>query len=268
MTGGSRNILVRMRKAELKKLAGFLCIPLFFGFWELAARNHWVDTQFVPAFSAVVREMGALIRLHMFWEHIYYSLFRLGAGLLAAVLVALPLGFVLAAKLPRAAAFVTPFLTNLSLVNPFTLIPIFIILFKTGETSKIIVLFWCVLFPTLFSTMASVKNFDPVLLKAAKAMGATSVNLFFTVILPGCFGRVLTGVKTSVTFGFTVLITVETLGADSGLGWLVHNAENNYNIPRMYVGILLIAVIGVLAATLLDKLQQWATRWAPEGGAI
>lgn len=252
----------------MKKFTGFLFIPLFFGFWELAARSNWVDTQFVPAFSTVVSEMGELIGLHMFWEHILYSLFRLGAGLSAAVVIALPLGFMLAAKLPKVAAFVTPFLTNLSLVNPFTLIPIFIILFKTGETSKIIVIFWCVIFPSLFSAMASVKNFDPVLIKAAKAMGANSANMFFTVILPGCFGRILTGIKTSVTFGFTVLITVETLGADSGLGWLVHNAEKNYNIPRMYVGILLIAVIGVIVATLLDKLQQWATKWEPKGAVI
>jgi NitT/TauT family transport system permease protein len=251
----------------LKKITGFLFIALFFGFWEFAARQNLIDTQFIPPFSAVVKEMGELIGLHMFREHIYYSLFRLGVGIATAVLVALPLGFALAAKFPRLAAFVTPFLTNLSLVNPFTLVPIFIILFKTGEASKIIVIFWCVIFPALFSAMASVKNFDPDLIKAAKAMGTKSAKLFFSVILPGCFGRILTGVKTSVTFGFTVLIAVEELGADSGLGWLVHNSEKNYNIPRMYVGILLIAIIGVAVATLLDKLQEFSTKWEPKGAA-
>jgi NitT/TauT family transport system permease protein len=251
----------------LKKITGFLFIALFFGFWEFAARQNLIDTQFVPAFSKVAEEIGELIKLRMFWEHIYYCLLRLGAGIVAAVLVALPLGFVLAAKFPKAAAFVTPFLTNLSLVNPFTLVPVFMILFKTGEASKIIVIFWCVIFPALFSTMASVKNFDPDLIKAAKGMGAKAVKLFFSVILPGCFGRILTGIKTSVTFGFTVLIMVEELGADSGLGWLVHNSEKNYNIPRMYVGILLIAVIGVAVATLLDKLQEFSTRWEPKGAA-
>jgi NitT/TauT family transport system permease protein len=249
----------------MKRYIGFLFIPAFFGFWEFAARASLVDTQFVPAFSTVVAEIGELIKLRIFWDNIYYSVFRLGAGLITAVAAAIPLGFVLAAKMPKTAAFITPFLTNLSLVNPFTLAPVFIILFKTGEASKIIIILWCVIFPALFSTMASVNNFDPVLIKASKAMGANSRRIFFTVILPGCFGRILTGIKTSVTFGFTVLIAVEELGADSGLGWLVHNSEQNYNIPRMYVGILLIAVVGVAAATLLEKLQEYSTRWEPKG---
>ncbi len=117
----------------MKKFVGFIFVILFFGFWELAAKQNWIDTQFIPAFSTVIKEMGEMIQLHMFWEHIYYSIFRLALGIVIAVLVALPLGFLLAAKLPRVAAFVTPFLTNLSLINPFTLVPIFIILFKTGE---------------------------------------------------------------------------------------------------------------------------------------
>lgn len=248
----------------MKKIVGFIFVILFFGFWELAAKQSWIDTQFIPAFSTVIKEMAEMIQLHMFWEHLYYSVFRLALGIVIAVLVALPLGFLLAAKLPKVAAFVTPFLTNISLINPFTLVPIFIILFKTGETSKIVIIFWCVIFPALFSAMASVKNFDPVLIKAAKAMGTNWIKMFFSIILPGCFGRILTGIKTSVTFGFTVLIAVEELGADSGLGWLVHNAEKNYNIPRMYVGILLIAIIGVIVATLLDKLQEWSVRWEPK----
>jgi NitT/TauT family transport system permease protein len=247
----------------MKKFVGFIFVILFFGFWELAANQNWVDTQFIPAFSVVIKEMAEMIQLHMLWEHIGYSVFRLALGIVIAMLIALPLGFLLAAKLPKAAAFVTPFLTNLSLINPFTLVPVFIILFKTGETSKIALIFWCVIFPALFSAMASVKNFDPVLIKAAKSMGTNWIKMFFAIILPGCFGRILTGIKTSVTFGFTVLIAVEELGADSGLGWLVHNAEKNYNIPRMYVGILLIAVIGVIVATLLDKLQEWSVRWQP-----
>jgi NitT/TauT family transport system permease protein len=251
----------------MKKAVGFIFVIVFLGFWEIAARNSWIDTQFVPAFSNVIREMVLMIEQNTFLEHIWYSVFRLGIGIVLAVGVALPLGFLLAAKLPRAAAFVTPFLTNLSLVNPFTLVPVFIILFKTGETSKIMLIFWCVLFPALFSVMACVRNFDPVLIKAAKAMGTGSVKMFFAIILPGCFGRILTGIKTSVTFGFTVLIAVEEIGADSGIGWLVHNAEKNYNIPRMYVGIVLIAVIGVIVATMLDRLQAWSTRWEPKGAA-
>jgi NitT/TauT family transport system permease protein len=248
----------------MKKLVGFIFVIFFFGFWELAATQHWLDTQFIPTFSTVIEEMREMLAQHMFWEHIYYSVFRLSLGIVTAILVALPLGFLLAAKLPKVAAFVTPFLTTLSLINPFTLVPIFIILFKTGEMSKVLIIFWCVIFPALFSTMASVKNFNPIFIKAAKAMGTNGIKMFFSIILPGCFGRILTGIKTSVTFGFTVLIAVEELGADSGLGWLVHNAEKNYNIPRMYVGIVLIAVIGIIVATLLDRLQEWSVRWEPK----
>jgi NitT/TauT family transport system permease protein len=154
-----------------------------------------------------------------------------------------------------------PLLVNLSLVNPFTLLPVFILLLGMGEGSKIFVIYWVVLFPALFSTIAGINRIDPQLIKAARAMGSGGMKIFFDIILPGSAANLFTGIKSAITMGFTVLLGSEMLGARSGLGWIIFNSQKNYNIPRAYVGILFIALAGVIVSVLIDALQKRIVRW-------
>jgi NitT/TauT family transport system permease protein len=238
-----------------------LVIAGFFALWELAARIGAIDTQFIPAFTTVINEAWELLRTGDLERHIGVSMLRLFAGIVLAVFTALPLGFLLAGWKPKLAKFLNPLLVNLSLMNPFTLLPVFILLLGMGETSKIFIIYWVVLFPALFSTIAGINRIDPQLIKAARVMDSGSVKIFFDIILPGSVTRLFTGVKSAVTMGFTVLLGSEMLGARSGLGWIIFNSKRNYNIPRAYVGILFIAVTGVIVALLLDALQKRIVHW-------
>jgi len=243
----------------VKIIVSIAVIAGFFALWEIAARLGWIDTQFVPAFSAVLEYCVKLLKSGELFVHIGTSLLRLFAGIGLAVITALPLGFLLAGWKPRLTAFLTPLLVNLSLVNAFTLLPIFIILFGLGEVSKVLIIYYVVVFPALFGTINGILNIDPQVMKIARIMGAGGVKIFFSVILPGCIARLFAGIKSSVTMGFTVLLGAEMVGAKAGLGYLIFISNKRYDIPAMFVGILLIAVTGTVVTLALDKLQKSLT---------
>ncbi|MDR3354351.1 MAG: ABC transporter permease [Synergistaceae bacterium] len=250
----------------MKSFLSILIIAVFFLVWESAARLGLIDTQFIPSFTTVMKEVFSLMRNGSLFVHILASVGRLFSGIVLAVALALPLGFMLAGWTPRLADFLNPLFTNLSMANPFTLVPIFILLLGMGEASKIGIIFWVVLWPALFSTIAGVTQIDPEMIKAARAMGASGTKIFFSVILPGSVNRIFTGVKSSVTFGFTVLVGAEMIGAKAGLDFIVFTSNQNYNIPRLYVGILTIAVVGVIVSRLIERLQKLIVVWEDGAG--
>jgi NitT/TauT family transport system permease protein len=245
----------------MKIYIGAGVIAVFFLIWEVSGRFGLIDTQFVPTFSTVIREALSMIKSGNLFIHIFASLLRLFMGIMLAVAVALPLGFLLAGWAPGLSAFLNPLFTNLSMLNPFTLIPVFMLLLGMGEVSKIGLIFWVTLWPALFSAIAGVRGLDPVLLKAARAMGAGGVKIFFSIILPGSVNRIFTGIRSCITLGFTVLVGAEMIGSKTGLGFIVFTSNKNYNIPRMYVGILMIAVTGALVNTAIEKLQKRIVVW-------
>jgi NitT/TauT family transport system permease protein len=245
----------------MKKISGFAVIVVFFIIWELAARLGVIDTQFIPAFSTVMRDVFTLARSGALFVHILASLRRLFLGVSLAVAVALPMGFLLAGWTPRLADFLNPLFTNFSMANPFTLIPVFMLLLGMGEASKVGIIFWVTLWPVLFSSIAGVNQLDPSILKLARAMKAGGVKIFFSVILPGSANRIFTGIKSSVALGFIVLMGAEMIGSKEGLGFIIFVSNKNYNIPRLYVGILMIAVVGALVNFAIERLQKSIVVW-------
>lgn len=234
---------------------------IFFLIWELAARAGILDTQFIPAFSTVALRMFKMILSGELFIHISISIQRMAIGFILATIVAVPAGFILVGWVPKVAEFFNPLFTNFSQVNPFTLIPLFIVLFGIGEMGKISIIFWVILWPVLFTTMAGINQIEPLLIKGARSMGASGVQIFFKVILPGSISRIFTGIKTALTLGFTMLIGTEMVGSEAGIGWIVSNSQKNYDIPKLYVGILTIAIVGALISVLTDKLKESIIVW-------
>lgn len=244
-----------------QRYINIIVIAVFFLIWELAARAGILDTQFVPAFSTVALKMFNMMLSGELFIHISISIQRMAIGFILATIVAVPAGFILGGWVPKVAEFFNPLFTNFSQVNPFTLIPLFIILFGIGEAGKISIIFWVILWPMLFTTMAGINQIEPILIKGARSMGANGLQIFFKVILPGSIGRIFTGIKTALTIGFTMLIGTEMVGAEAGIGWIISNSQKNYDIPKLYVGILTIAIVGALISVLADKLKESLIVW-------
>lgn len=251
---------LRWRPALLRcsGLAGFALL------WELSSRLRWIDPTFAPALSTVVATIGRLIVSGALLFHVCISAGRALAGLGLGLLIAVPAGLVLERWAPRARLVLDPFLRVLSQVNPFSLMPVFLLFFGSGELVKITTVGWVAIWPVLFYTLTAVATVDPVLLKTARSMALSERELVLRVVLPASVPTLFVGLRIAAGLVFFMLIAAEMLGTNGGLGWLVHNSAMNYRIPGIYAGSLCVTLLGFGLHRGLVALER---RLSPRAGA-
>jgi len=238
----------------------FYIILGFFLFWQVIPFTGLVDPHFVPPLSKVLAESIQLGFANIAID-ISISLGRVIIGFIMAAAVALPLGFILAGAFPKLARLLNPLMVFLSQVPPFILFPVFVIIFGVGNGGIYTVIFWSAIWPLLFNTIAGTQLVDPLLIKSARSMGAGQLTIFFKVIVPGALASIMIGTRTAITICFMMLIGAETMGANSGLGWLIHQSQRMAMIPRIYFAVLLVAVIGLLINYLIEWLERNIIVW-------
>lgn len=242
-------------------LAGNLSIILFLILWESASRLDWVPRTFISPPSEVLSTLWDLLITGVLFKHIRVSFVRSFSGFLLAAVIAVPLGFLLGGWFRLFERILTPVLRLFTEINPFSLFPVFILLFGIGEVSKIAMLFWVCLWPILLNTITGIKNVDSLLVKSARSMGVTGQTLFFKVILPAASPNIFHGLRTSCGVAFFMLIAAEMIGASSGLGWLVFNAQNNYQISKLFATTVTISALGLSLNYLFGEVEERYLSW-------
>lgn len=253
-------ILYGLRKIT-SVLAGNLSIMVFFLIWELACRLEWIPRTFISPPSEVLSTLWDLLITGVLFKHIRVSFVRSFSGFLLAAVIAVPLGFLLGGWFRLFERILTPVLRLFSEINPFTLFPVFILVFGIGEISKIAMLFWVCLWPILLNTITGIKNVDNLLVKSARTMGVAGHTLFFKVILPAASPNIFHGLRTSCGVAFFMLIAAEMIGASSGLGWLVFNAQNNYQISKLFATTVTISALGLTLNYLFGEVEERYLSW-------
>ncbi|MBP2636242.1 MAG: ABC-type transporter, integral rane subunit [Firmicutes bacterium] len=238
-----------------------LSIIIFLSIWEAAPRIGLVPQTFISPPSIVLSTIWDLVTTGVLFIHIKASLLRAVFGFILAAVIGIPLGFFLGGWFRLFERVMTPLLRLLAEVNPFSLFPVFILIFGIGEISKVSMIFWVCLWPILLNTITGVKNVDALLIKSARSMGVTAVDMFFKVVLPAASPGIFHGVKTSCNTAFFMLIAAEMIGASSGLGWLVFNAQNNYQIPKLFATTVTISALGLSLNYLFVELERRIIIW-------
>jgi NitT/TauT family transport system permease protein len=236
-------------------------VIIFFVLWQAAPTLGWLDAQFVPPLSQVLQALHLLWTDGQLFMHSMVSLWRAVVGLLISIVIALPLGFCLGRWFPKAAKRLDPLFRIFTQVNPFSLMPVFIIMFGIGEIAKLAVIAWVCIWPVLFNTITGVKAVEPVLIKSALSMGISKKDLIFKILLPGAAPHIFLGIRIGAEMSFFMLIAGEMIGANAGLGWLIHNSGMNNQIPRLYAGGFTIVLIAVLFSKFLKYLQNRVFFW-------
>jgi NitT/TauT family transport system permease protein len=236
-------------------------IIFFLLLWETAARLRWVDPYFLPPISAVLLEIPRIFADGNLISNLVISSVRGIGGLLMAMLIGLPLGFILSRRFVSLAEAIGPLLRVLSQVNPFLLMMAFTLFFGYGETAKFAVIAWVSLWPMLFYTITAVRNVDPLQLKTATSLAMSERDLLVKVFIPSALPTIFVGIRISAGLTFFILIAVEMLSAVSGLGWFVHNSAMNFEIIRMYAGATVIVITGFLLNRFLMAQERNLFSW-------
>jgi NitT/TauT family transport system permease protein len=253
---------VALRCTVERALARWGLVALFFAAWEVAPRTGLVDRTFLPPLSEVLVEGWRLLGNGQLLVHVEASLLRALTGLTVAILVGIPSGLAIG-WYARVALVVMPLLELFRNTAPLALLPVFILLLGIGESSKAALIVYSCLWPILLNTISGVHGVDPLLIKAARAMGLSPVRLFFKVILPAAVPTIFVGIRLAGAFSLVVLIAAEMIGAKSGLGYLIIYSQYNFQLQDMYVGILTITFIGLVFNRGLMALERHFTSWKP-----
>jgi NitT/TauT family transport system permease protein len=236
-----------------------LIVPvLSLALWHVAV--VLTGTKIFPSPIAVARGITQLPNLG---SYIADSLFRVGAGYFAAVLLGVPIGLALGwwSGLARAT---NPLIQMLRPISPLAWMPLAVIWFGVSNLAPIFLIFLASFFPVVVSTMNGVRNVPAVYVQAGRNFGLSTPALMARVIVPAVLPRILVGLRIAFGIAWLVLVAAEMIAVDSGLGYLIIDARNAGKRYDLVVGgMLLIGVIGLLLDTLIrltERLQfvKWA----------
>ncbi|VFA95294.1 Putative aliphatic sulfonates transport permease protein ssuC [Nocardia farcinica] len=238
-------------------------IAAFVAIWQLAPQAGLVDEVFLPPFTTVAEAFVDLVRSGEMWTHVSTSLGRSLSGFAIALAIAVPLGVAIAWYKP-VADLLNPILELFRNTAALALLPVFVLILGIGETSKVALVVYASTFPILLNTITGVRTVDPLLIKSAASLGLTPLRLFQKVILPAAIPAIFTGLRMAAASSILVLLAAEMVGARAGLGYLITAAQQNFQIPNMYAGILAISLLGLSFNGLLVALERRFSRWRAE----
>ncbi|MCA6097925.1 ABC transporter permease [Bradyrhizobium australafricanum] len=266
----ARSPLVSAVRAATRGLAAFgrrsLLLIALLAIWEAAPRLGLIDAVFLPPFSDVIAAGWQLAQTGELYDDASASLLRALSGFLVSVVLFVPFGLAVG-WYTRLGDLLNQFIEICRNTAPLALLPVFILLLGIGELSKVTMVVYSCAWPLLLNTIAAVKQVDPLLIKSARTMGATSQQLFRKVILPAALPTIFVGIRLASASAMLVLVASEMVGAKAGLGYLIINSQYSFLIPQMYFGIIGITVIGLAFNAVLEALERRLMRWKAQVSA-
>jgi ABC-type nitrate/sulfonate/bicarbonate transport system permease component len=233
---------------------------LLLGLWQLAASRAWIETRFFPAPLVIVRAGVAMTRSGELPANVALTLARIGVGFVLGAVPGVVLGLAIGLfRTVRAA--LQPIVDATFPVPKIALLPLFILIFGLGEASKYAVVAVSVVYLVLINTAAGVRGIDRVYLDVAHNVGASRRTLFVAVALPAAMPMIVTGLRLGIGVALLVIVSAEFVGARSGLGYLIWSAWQEFQVERMYVGLLAVAVLGVFSALLMNLVEYLLMPW-------
>ncbi len=149
-------------------------------------------------------------------------------------------------------------------ISTLALVPVMFIWLGVGNTSKIIIISKACFFPIALNTIAGIKGVDLKLIQAARSLGASGIDLWTKVLLPAALPMILTGMRISTAMAMVSIVGVEMLASDSGIGFLVIDAQRVFATDKMFAGVLVISLLGFsldrLARLIQTRLLKWQTK--------
>lgn len=239
-------------------------VLLFISLWEILPATGLVDPIFIPRFSGVLATIYDLNQTGELVQHTRISLMRAFSGLIAAVMIGLPLGLLLGGWFPRIQQATEPLMELFAQANPLILAHIIIFFLGIGESAKTFIIAWLCVWPITFSTITGIRTADASLVKAARSLGLGRRQLFLKVILPSAAPSIFTGLRLSAGYAFIMLIASEMMGASSGLGWFIVQSQESYHVLRIFAGATVITFLALLTDLSIRLLQHHFTFWSSE----
>jgi sulfonate transport system permease protein len=237
-------------------VAGLLAI------WSLATWQQWVDPVLLPSPIATFKALWQGMDGGALGFDFVKTVCRTAASTLIAAVIAIPLGIVLGSseRVYRSLEFVIDFFRSTPASAMF---PLFLVLFGVGDETKISVAAFGAILVILFNVAYGVMNARKTRLLAAKVMGASSLRVLFDVTLLESLPQTFVGLRNGVSLALVIIVVAEMfIGSQDGLGHSVFEAQQLFDMPRMYAAIFAAGVLGYGLNLLFLLIERRFVHWA------
>jgi taurine transport system permease protein len=237
---------------------------LMFAAWWIASHSGWIKPLFLPRpeaiWGAFQQSLAGDIDGHTLYGHFAASVARVFAAFALAVAVAVPVGLSMGVSRVARGIFDPP-IEFYRPLPPLAYLPLMVIWFGIGETSKIILLFLAIFAPVALAARAGVRSVSQEQIQAARSMGASPWQVVLHVIAPGALPEILVGLRIGMGVGWTTLVAAEMVAADAGLGKMVFNAANFLRTDVVMLGTIVIGIVAFAFEMLMRWVEKRAAPW-------
>jgi sulfonate transport system permease protein len=230
--------------------------------WQLLAQAGIISTRVLPAPTQVFEAAVRLTLSGELFRNLTISLGRAGTGFVIGGSIGLVLG-VLNGVSRRAESLLDTSVQMIRNIPHLSLIPLVILWFGIGEQARIFLVALGVFFPIYNDTFHGIRSIDPNLIEMGRVYGLKKHDLFWQIVLPGALPSILVGLRYALGLMWLTLIVAETIAASSGIGYMAMNAREFMQTDVVVLSILLYALLGKLADTIVRMLEQLWLPWHP-----
>ncbi len=258
-----------------RKILGTISVTIFLLLWEfmggpVSEYNPIpflrVNPMFMSSPSYIWKATVALFSTGEIWNDLRVSAIEFMGGYLLSVAVAIPLG-VLIGWNKKASAIFDPFVNAMNATPRVALLPLVIIWLGIGIMSKVGIIFLGAVVPILVNARDGVKTTPSSLLNDARSFGASEWQVFKSVVMPATLPFILSGLRIALGRALVGVMVGELYAATAGIGFMITVAGATFQTDKVFVGVLIFAISGMLGMEALSRIERHFDKWRPRVGA-
>lgn len=228
--------------------------------WQALAMAGLISGSLLPSPLDVLRAGIRLGANGELWPHMFASTARVLIGVIVGVTLAIPVGFILG-WFPAVRRFCDPLVNFLRALPPIALVPLVVVYVGIGEGGRLFVLIYASFFPATIVIYEGITAIESIYIKAAQVLGASRQELFRHVLFPLSIPHILTAFRVALGVAWATLVAAELVAARTGLGAMIQNASNFFQIPVIFLGIILIGLVALVMDGLVRRLSARFVAW-------
>jgi NitT/TauT family transport system permease protein len=260
---GLAELAARLRRQAIGAALATASIGALFSFWYLGTKyqlEFYIRFKNVPTPQEVLQQAIEVASSSRYLINIVHSVRRILTGFAIATVLGVALGLLIG-KYRRMFELSMPAFEVLRPIPAIAWVPMSIMLWPNNEASIVFITFLGAFFPVLLNTVAGVQSIDRVLLNAGRSLGASELQLFLHIILPGVMPSVFTGLTVGMGVAWVSLIAAEMISGQFGVGYFTWEAYSLVNYPAIVLGMLTIGVLGLVCSSGIRLLGRLAMPW-------
>ena len=227
---------------------------------EWGTRAGWISALTLPRPSDVVATLWQLYSTGLLWDHLLPSLGRFAVGSAMGVAAGVAVGVTIG-LFSLARAGLVPLVAAIFPIPKIALLPLFVIWFGIGEGSKYALIALGTFTPMVVATFGAVDNVDRTLIRMGQSFGLSWRSIVGKIVLPGAMPGILSGLRVSLAIAIILLTAAEMIGARYGIGAYVLEAGSLYDLERLFAGVAILSVLGVIVNWAVGRAEAHLLRW-------